>query len=174
MRGRTFFFMGLAVGLCGVPFARKQMIPDSALKAGDTVRWPDLGRQRRLPMPNTRLVTIDVESSRAEPVVSGDRVDVIATMVDPATHQVFAHTLIEYVLVTGMTQRAAMTSVQLLVVPDEAQTLLLAQEAGKLSLSLRSPDDTETRGPTRRTTIADLVQATDGVQRCHYRLPPLP
>jgi pilus assembly protein CpaB len=226
MRGRTFFLLGIAVGLCGVPFACKpfhrphgynlvpvvvvavdvpagtvltfDMIsqrsvpeqfvtssvvkPDSAsyvvnqrvvndLQAGDPVRWSDFGRQRTQLKPNTRLFTIELPAARAlhGQLFKDDHVDILAALTDPATGARSAQTLIQNVLVLDVQEGAPLTSVRVLVTPEESEKLLAAQEVGTLSLSLRGPEDTGSIDAHPPTTAATLL-APPSRGRCNYPL----
>jgi pilus assembly protein CpaB len=231
MRGRTWFFIGMAAGLAVIPFSCRQerygcgsrslipvvvlardvpagavvtyddlsqrsvpehlvtssiVKPDSAshlinqplkhaLQAGDWVRWSDTGEQRPMLQGTTeRMVTLDLEAARAlnGQLSTLDHVDVLATLVDPSTNQRVAKTLIQNAVVLGVTSRPspALTSVQLRVTSQDAEKLLLAQELGKLSLSLRAPDDAEKVDRPVPTSVGTLLPPPDMTIRCRHRV----
>ncbi len=83
-----------------------------------------------------------------------DHVDIIGTFKDPQTSEQVAVTLLQNVIVlatgkiTGTTNvnlipegQREYNNVSLLVIPEEAEILVLAQELGALTLSLRNEDD---------------------------------
>ena len=132
------------------------------VQAGDPLRWSDFGHQRaQMKDVKGRLMTIELEPSRAfsGQLYANDHVDVLATIADPLTRERAAQTLLQNVTVLGVTERPApaLTSVQLLVRADQAESLQLAQEVGKLSLALRNPSDDEVLEPHPRTTLASVL-----------------
>ena len=100
-----------------------------------------------------------------------DHIDVVGTFKDPETNQQVALTLLQNVVVlatgklTGNTNinmvpegERTYGNVTLMVVPEEGEILMLAQELGNLSLSLRNDDDLDTinnRLPTSARTLFD-------------------
>lgn len=212
MRGRTWFGLGLAVGLCLsiTPFVVKQrdrrcnydlvpvvvvdrdvpagteltleMIsqrsvpesmvtstivkPDSAshvigqrllidLQAGDMLRWPDFGVDRLAVDQKVRAFTIALEPARmvSGQLSRGDRVDVLASMEDPQTKERVARTMLQNVVVLGVTG----TEVTVAVLPEEAEVLMLTQELGRFALALRNRADPEVREYASRATINTLL-----------------
>ena len=103
--------------------------------------------------PNTRAAAIRVnaETSVGGFVTPGDRVDVVLT--EGRGDQLRALTILQNVRIIGVDQdmdstegRAAVArTVTVEVTADQTQRLALAQQAGTLSLSLRSLDDDEAR-----------------------------
>ncbi|MFL5294574.1 MAG: Flp pilus assembly protein CpaB, partial [Myxococcales bacterium] len=104
--------------------------------------------------PRGRAVTIDVQERNAVGlwVKPNDHVDVIGSFRDAQTQSLRTVTLLQNVVVlaTGKVNAATppageqdrrYTTVTLLVLPEEAEILTLAQETGTLTLLLRNPDD---------------------------------
>lgn len=97
-----------------------------------------------------------------------DHVDVLGTLRDPATHEMTTVTLLQNVVVLatgaeagrfGGAAEGARTfgNVSLLVLPEEAEILILAQELGSLSLTLRHPEDADVETERSRATISTLL-----------------
>jgi pilus assembly protein CpaB len=97
-------------------------------------------------------------------------VDVIGTFRDPQTNDQVAVTLLQNVIVlatgriTGMTnvnllpeKERDYENVSLLVLPEEVEILALAQDYGKLTLSLRNEDDVDVNDERGRATINTLL-----------------
>lgn len=142
------------------PVGQRVLVP---LKAGDPILVShfDPGRQAEFSAmitPRGRAVTIEVQEKSAVGlwVHPNDHVDVIASFRDPETQQLKMVTLLQNVVVlaTGrITAGAApvpeeerrFSTVTLLVLPEEAQMVSLAQELGTLTLLLRNPDDADTQ-----------------------------
>ncbi|HZX65417.1 MAG TPA: Flp pilus assembly protein CpaB, partial [Myxococcales bacterium] len=104
--------------------------------------------------PRGRAVTIDVQERNAVGlwVKPNDHVDVIGSFRDAQTQSLRTVTLLQNVVVlaTGKVNAATppageqdrrYTTVTLLVLPEEAEILTLAQETGTLTLLLRNPED---------------------------------
>ncbi len=220
MRGRTFFLLGLSVGLAAllvkgrvpcldtvrVVVLEKALPAGSVLTlndlhqayfplafvggsvvttdlanlaigrtlvremgAGDVVRFSDFAPPPPAVAPmvsadvqkKARVVSLHLPTDRALGgwLAVKDHVDILARLPDPVTAQPYVQTLLQNVIVMKITPRDGMTSVDVLVIPEEADALLLAQEAGALSLSLRNPDDVDfDEAATRRTTLASLLE----------------
>jgi pilus assembly protein CpaB len=150
-----------------------------ALQAGDPLMWSQFETSRATERLATkvqkqmRAFTIDAKltSSVGNWVRPNDHVDVLGTFRDPDTNQPVAMTLLQNVVVlatgkvTGTTNvnllaesERTYSNVSLLVVPEEAEILLLASELGSLAMSLRTEDDistTENRLPTTLRTLFD-------------------
>jgi pilus assembly protein CpaB len=138
------------------PVGQRVLVP---LKAGDPVLLSHLEAVREVDfstMVNAkgRAVTIDVQERNAVGlwVRPNDHVDVLGSFRDAQTQQLKTVTLLQNVVVlaTGHVNAATShvaeedrryTSVTLLVLPEEAEILTLAQETGTLTLSLRNPED---------------------------------
>ncbi|GAC1345359.1 MAG: hypothetical protein NVS2B9_08650 [Myxococcales bacterium] len=111
-----------------------------------------------------RAVTIDVQERNAVGlwVRPNDHVDVVGTFTDSETHQMRTTTLLQNVVVlaTGHASAGSVAladddkryqTVTLLVLPEEAEMLTLAQDLGTLTLLLRNPDDLDYQ--EKRTVI---------------------
>ena len=129
------------------------------LKAGDPilashfegVRETDLSSMVN---PRGRAVTIDVQERNAVGlwVKPNDHVDVIGSFRDGPAQSLRTVTLLQNVVVLatgkvnaqtppGGAEDRRYTTVTLLVLPEEAEILTLAQETGTLTLLLRNPED---------------------------------
>jgi pilus assembly protein CpaB len=138
------------------PVGQRVLVP---LKAGDPILLSHLEPAREAEFSTMisakgRAVTIDVQERNAVGlwVRPNDHVDVLGSFRDAQTQQLKTVTLLQNVVVlaTGRVNAATSrvaeedrryTSVTLLVLPEEAEILTLAQETGTLTLSLRNPED---------------------------------
>jgi len=138
------------------PVGQRVLVP---LKAGDPILLSHLEGAREVDFSTMinakgRAVTIDVQERNAVGlwVRPNDHVDVLGSFRDAQTQQLKTVTLLQNVVVlaTGHVNAATShvadedrryTSVTLLVLPEEAEILTLAQETGTLTLSLRNPED---------------------------------
>ncbi len=110
-----------------------------------------------------------------------DHVDVLGTFRDPATNQMVAVTMLQNVIVlaTGQLTEAShsrrsdntYSTVTLLVLPEEAEIMVLAQEQGSLYLSLRNSEDISIFEERARTTIQTLItgERVKELQKRRYR-----
>ena len=138
------------------PIGQRVMVP---LKAGDPILVSHFESAREAEFstminPKGRAVTIDVQEKTAVGlwVRPNDHVDVVGSFRDPETQAQRTVTLLQNVVVLATGRITANTvyvpeedkkfqTVTLLVLPEEAQILTLAQETGTLTLLLRNPDD---------------------------------
>lgn len=143
------------------------------LQPGDPILWSHFevreegDRLSGRVMKRARAVTVSVteRSSVGGWIRPNDHVDVLATFLDPATQGMVTVTLLRNVIVlaTGDTaagvggSRRAYGDVSLLVLPEEAEILVLAQELGTLTLVLRHPEETDVEEERGRTTIGTLL-----------------
>jgi pilus assembly protein CpaB len=149
------------------------------LQAGDPLLWSQFEGSRateRLAnkvMKRARAFTIATKpiSSVGGWVRPADHVDVLGTFKDPDTGNQISTTIMENVIVlatghlTSSTNlnlvsendRTGYNHVSLLVLPEAAEALLLAQEVGELSLSLRNDDDLEQLNERKHTDISTLL-----------------
>jgi pilus assembly protein CpaB len=148
------------------------------LQTGDPLLWSQFETTRaseRLStkvQKKTRAVTIEASttSSVGGWVRPNDHVDVIGTFRDPQTNESVAVTLLQNVIVlatgkiTGTTNvnlipenQRDYNTVSLLVIPEEAEILVLATELGALTLSLRHEDDGDMIEDRGRATIQTLL-----------------
>lgn len=137
------------------PVGQRVLVP---LNAGDPILLSHLEPARpefsAMIQSKGRAVTIDVQERNAVGlwVRPNDHVDVLGSFRDAQTQQLKTVTLLQNVVVlaTGRLNAATShvaeedrryTSVTLLVLPEEAEILTLAQETGTLTLLLRNPED---------------------------------
>ena len=149
-----------------------------ALQAGDPLLWSQFETMRaseRLStkvQKKTRAITIEASKNASVGgwVRPNDHVDVIGTFRDPSTNENTAVTLLQNVIVlatgkiTGTTNvnlipegQREYANVSLMVIPEEAEILVLAQEMGSLYLSLRNSEDISIFEERARTTIDTLL-----------------
>jgi pilus assembly protein CpaB len=150
------------------------------VQKGDPLSWHHLrGRETaedRLSKAVTkkgRAITVSVNerSAVAGMVRPADHVDVLGVFRDPTDNRMIAVTLLQNIIVLatgtmrpmhrgtgGNTGKAHdYNSVTLLVLPAEAEILVLAQELGQLYFSLRNPEDLDIYQERARTTITTLI-----------------
>jgi pilus assembly protein CpaB len=150
-----------------------------ALQAGDPLLWSQFETTKaseRLStkvMKKARAITIDAKTTASVGgwVRPNDHVDLLGTFKEPATGDQVAVTLMQNVIVIATGKISGTTNVNLLpesersyntvtlmVIPEEAEMLVLAQELGSLSMSLRNENDLDD-GVARqgKTTIATLL-----------------
>jgi pilus assembly protein CpaB len=138
------------------PVGQRVLVP---LKAGDPLLASSFESTRQADFstmisPRGRAVTIDVQEKTAVGlwVQPNDHVDVVASFHDPGTHELKMVTLLQNVVVLATGRITANSAwipdgerkfgtVTLLVLPEEAEMVTLAQELGTLTLLLRNPDD---------------------------------
>jgi len=128
-----------------------------------------LGQKLR---PGGRAVTIPVSTTSAVGywLQANDHVDVLGTFQNESGDQseMVAITLLENIVVLKTGERGSgvnnpestdysFGSVTLLVLPEEAEMLLLAQKVGELSLTLRHPDDRGLMQERAWTTLKTLL-----------------
>jgi pilus assembly protein CpaB len=149
-----------------------------ALQAGDPLLWSQFETSRaaeRLSskvQKKARAITIEAKSTTAVGgwVRPNDHVDIIGTFKDPQTGEQVAVTLLQNVIVlatgkiTGTTNinlvpegQRDYNNVSLLVIPEEAEILVLAQELGALTMSLRNEEDIDVLEERGRATIHTLL-----------------
>jgi pilus assembly protein CpaB len=149
-----------------------------SLQAGDPLLWSQFETTRSAERLTTRVVrrmraiTIEAKSTTAVGgwVRPNDHVDIIGTFKDPATNEQVAVTLMQNVVIlatgkiTGTTNinlipenERSYGHVSLLVIPEEAEMLVLSQELGNLTLSLRNEEDIDMLEERGRATINTLL-----------------
>jgi pilus assembly protein CpaB len=159
------------------------------LKAGDPILISHFQSSHDVELstlirPKGRAVTIDVQEKNAVGlwVRPNDHVDVIGSFRDPETQQLRTMTLLQNVVVLATGRITANTgtvpeeekrfsTVTLLVLPEEAEILTLAQELGMLTLLLRNPDDLDSqdkRSVVDQRTVFTGERASELQQR-RYR-----
>ncbi|MER2566440.1 MAG: Flp pilus assembly protein CpaB [Myxococcaceae bacterium] len=138
---------------------QKVLVP---VQAGDPLLWSQFETTKAAERLSTkvqkkaRAITIETKGAQSVGgwVRPNDHVDIIGTFKDPNTAEQVAVTLMQNVVVlatgkiTGTTNvnlvpegQREYANVSLLVIPEEAEILVLAQELGALTLSLRNEDD---------------------------------
>ena len=168
------------------PVGQRLLVP---LKAGDPILASHFAPAREADLsamvhPKGRAVTVDVQERNAVGlwVRPNDHVDVVGSFRDPQTQQLKSVTLLQNVVVlaTGRVNASTgrvpeedrrYTSVTLLVLPEEAEILTLAQETGTLTLLLRNPDDLDSQ---EKRAVVDQRQLLTGerageLQQKRYR-----
>lgn len=156
----------------GTLLGQRLLVP---LRPGDPVLWSHFepaeeeGRLSQKILQRTRAVTVSVteKSSVGGWVQPGDHVDVLATFRDPESEELVTVTLLHNVVVLATGRSAggegasgwarAYSDVSLLVLPEEAELLVLAQEMGNLTLVLRHPDELEAERDRGRATVSTLL-----------------
>jgi pilus assembly protein CpaB len=149
-----------------------------ALQAGDPLLWSQFETTKAAERLSTkvqkkaRAITIEAKSVTAVGgwVRPNDHVDIIGTFKDPATNEQVAVTLLQNVIIlatgkiTGTTNinlipesERSYSNVSLLVIPEEAEILVLSQELGNLTLSLRNEEDIDVLEERGRATINTLL-----------------
>lgn len=167
------------------------------LNRGDPLLWTQLDSNRAVEKLSTtiqktrRAVTISAKANQAVGgwVRPNDHVDIIGTFKGPDGQQLIATTLMQDVVVlatgkiTGNTSIALIpesqreySDVSLHVMPEEAEILVLAQELGTLTLSLRHPEDVATVATTEgaQTTMKTLLsgERTKELEKVRRQAPP--
>ena len=154
---------------------QKVLVP---LQAGDPLLWSqfettqDAERLSTKVQKKGRAITIEAGKigSVGGWVRPNDHVDVIGTFRDPQTNEQTAVTLLQNVIVlatgkiTGTSNvnlipeaQREYNNVSLLVIPEEAEILMLASELGDLRLSLRNEEDVDMIEERGRATISTLL-----------------
>ena len=153
----------------------KVLVP---LQAGDPLLWSQFADSRGTERLSSKIqkkgraITIDAspKTSVGGWIRPNDHVDLIGTFRDPQTNDTVAVTLLQNVIVlatgkiTGTTNVSLLpeadrdyTNVTLLVIPEEAEIITLAQELGSLTVSLRNEDDVDMIEERGRATISTLL-----------------
>lgn len=145
------------------------------LRPGDPVLWShfeprkEAGRLSAKVMKRARAVTVSVteKSSVGGWIRPNDHVDVLATFQDPSNQQMATITLLQNVIVLATGKEAGASGgriwdrgyadVSLLVLPEEAEILVLAQEMGTITLVLRHPEESDTDRDRGRATVGTLL-----------------
>ena len=149
-----------------------------AVQAGDPMLWSQFETTKAAERLSTkvqkkaRALTIEAAKTTAVGgwVRPNDHVDLIGTFKDPQTNESVAVTLLQNVIVlatgkiTGTTNvnlipeaQRDYSNVSLLVIPEEAEILVLASELGGLTMSLRNEDDVDLLEERGRATINTLL-----------------
>ena len=154
---------------------QKVLVP---VQAGDPLLWSQFETTKAAERLSTkvqkkaRAITIEAAKTVAVGgwVRPNDHVDLIGTFKDPQTNESVAVTLLQNVIVlatgkiTGTTNvnlipesQREYSNVSLLVIPEEAEILVLAAELGGLTMSLRNEDDVDVIEERGRASINTLL-----------------
>ena len=154
---------------------QKVLVP---VQAGDPLLWSQFETTKAAERLSTkvqkkaRAITVDMGGSASVGgwVRPNDHVDILGTFKDTQTNETVAVTLLQNVIVlatgkiTGTTNvnlipegQRSYSNVSLLVLPEEAEILVLAGESGALTLSLRNEDDVDVLQEKGRATINTLL-----------------
>lgn len=142
------------------------------LQAQQALMWTDIIVQSddkrnlsNLVQAGMRAVTIHTEGRAQALVRPGDRVDVIATLPQPGSHEHRASVvLLQNVLVlarsveTSSAMAAEGSEVVLSLSLEQAQLLAVASDKAKLSVALRAPDDVRVQEGLGDVSSASLAQ----------------
>lgn len=158
------------------------------MQAGDPVLWSHFETARGLDklssgiMKRGRAITVSVteKSSVGGWIRPNDHVDVIGTFRDPRTQELASATLLQNVLVLatgkatadgGLFEERGYTDLSLLVLPEEAEILVLAQELGSLTFVLRNPEELDVEEDRGRATIETLLtgERTKALRQLRYQ-----
>jgi pilus assembly protein CpaB len=154
---------------------QKILVP---VQKGDPLLWTQFETTKAAERLSTKIQkkarAITIESNKVSSVGGwirpNDHVDIIGTFRDPQSHTQQAVTLLQNIIVlatgkiTGTTNvnlipetQRDYNNVSLLVLPEEAEILVLAQELGNLTLSLRNEDDVDQLEDRGQTTLATIL-----------------
>jgi pilus assembly protein CpaB len=154
---------------------QKVLVP---LQAGDALLWSQFETTKAAERLSTKVQkkarAVTIEATGAQSVGGwvrpNDHVDIIGTFKDPATGEQVAVTLMQNVIVlatgkiTGTTNinlvpdgQREYSNVSLLLIPEEVEIAVLAQELGSLTLALRNEDDIDVLEERGRATINTLL-----------------
>ena len=154
---------------------QKVLVP---VQAGDPLLWSEFETTRATERLSTRVMkkarAITIDTGKATSVGGwirpNDHVDIVGTFKDPNTNENVAVTLMQNVVIlatgkiTGTTNvnvipesQREYNNVSLLVVPEEAEILVLAQDLGALTLTLRNEDDVDVIEERGRASINTLL-----------------
>ncbi|QSQ25050.1 Flp pilus assembly protein CpaB [Pyxidicoccus parkwayensis] len=149
-----------------------------ALQAGDPLLWSQFETTKAAERLSTkvqrkaRAITIEAKNTTSVGgwIRPNDKVDVIGTFRDPQTDESVAVTLLQNVIVvatgkiTGTTNvnlipesQREYNNISLMVLPEEAEILVLATDLGSLTLTLRNEDDVDLIEERGRATISTLL-----------------
>lgn len=149
-----------------------------AVAAGDPVLWNQFEASRAVERLATRIfkraraLAVEVKGTTG---VGGwmrpnDHVDIIGSFKDPMTNQPVAVTIMQNVMVLATGKLTGTTNVNLvpqaertyghvslMLLPEEAEMLVLAQQLGRLTFTLRHEDDLDVLEERGRATIGTLL-----------------
>jgi len=154
----------------GEPILEKKLFDKGASALGHSTRIPK----------GYRVISVHVDkvSGSASMILPGDRVDVMLYLTrNPAsgTYEATARTVLQDIKVFAVNDLVGMESdqndksinaqtISLLVTPEQAQTVMLATELGRIRLVMRSPDDPD-QPETGELSLAKMFGLSDGADR---------
>jgi pilus assembly protein CpaB len=148
------------------------------LQAGDPLLWTQFETTKAMEKLSTivqkkgRAITISASGAQAVGgwIRPNDHIDIVGTFRDPASQESMAVTLLQNVVVlatgkiTGTTNINLMpetersySDLSLLVLPEEAEILTLAEGQGGLKFTLRNPEDIDVQEERGRATLQTLI-----------------
>ncbi|MCC6333512.1 MAG: Flp pilus assembly protein CpaB [Myxococcales bacterium] len=154
---------------------QKVMMP---VAAGDPLLWSQFETTRaserlsRKVQRRTRALAVEVKGTTSVGgwVRPNDHVDVIGTFKDPQTGEQVAVTLMQNAVVLATGKITGTTNINLipegqrdynhlslLLLPEEAEMVVLAQELGALTFTLRNEDDIDVLAERGRATINTIL-----------------
>ncbi|HCF61579.1 MAG TPA: Flp pilus assembly protein CpaB [Myxococcales bacterium] len=169
---------------------QKVLVP---LQTGDALLWSQFETSKAAEKLSTivqkkgRALTLDVKSSKMSVggwVRPNDHIDIIGSFRDPTSGENLAVTLMQNVVVLATGKITGTTNinlipegdreyqtVSLLVLPEEAEILSLADDLGNLTFTLRNPEDIDVQEERGRATIQTLLtgERMKALQTLRYR-----
>jgi pilus assembly protein CpaB len=139
-----------------IPYGQKIIVP---LRKGDPILYSHFEAKRETALseaipPKARAISLEVhEKSSVNTLIRpNDHVDVVGTFRDNDGKELIATTVLQNIVVLATGRTTGVTTspteedrkyshIALLVLPEEAEILALAEEAGTLSLTLRNRND---------------------------------
>ncbi len=149
-----------------------------AVAAGDPLQWSQFDSARAMEhlasriMMRARALAVEVRGTAAVGgwIRPNDHVDIIGSFKDPQTSEQVAVTLLQNVNVLATGKLTGTTNVNLIpesersyghvslmLLPEEVELLVLAQETGNLTFTLRNEDDLDVLDERGRATINTLL-----------------
>ncbi|MGI5865295.1 MAG: Flp pilus assembly protein CpaB [Myxococcales bacterium] len=169
---------------------QKVLVP---LQTGDALLWSQFETSKAAEKLSTivqkkgRALTLDVKGSKMSVggwVRPNDHVDIIGSFRDPTSGENLAVTLMQNVVVLATGKITGTTNINLipegdreyqtislLVLPEEAEILSLADDLGSLTFTLRNPEDIDVQEERGRATIQTLLtgERMKALQTLRYR-----
>lgn len=154
---------------------QKILVP---LQAGDPLLWSQFETSKAAEKLSTivqkkgRAITIAAQGSQAVGgwIRPNDHIDIIGTFRDPQSQEQMAITLLQNVVVLATGKITGTTNINLLpegdrgygdlsllVLPEEAEILTLAEGMGQLKFTLRNPEDIDVQEERGRATLQTLI-----------------
>jgi len=154
---------------------QKVLVP---LQAGDPLLWSQFETSKAAEKLSTivqkkgRAINLGMSGSQAVGgwVRPNDHVDIIGIFRDPASQEQMAMTLLQNVVILATGKITGTTNINLLpegdrgysdlsllVLPEEAEILTLAEGMGALKMTLRNPEDIDVQEERGRATLTTLL-----------------